>query len=144
MGFLMRGVCCAEFSPQISLQYPAIAHNWRYSAVWGSGNGVVAKMSKSALNQEIKQLRNKTKFLIIPLDNCAALSYDNGMNTTATQTPVMIALRDELRENIALTNNGYLFAPTPTDVYVATLYPKHFAISFAPSAKSFPFRITNK
>jgi len=62
----------------------------------------------------------------------------------ATETNVVLKLRDELREKIVSTNNGYLFAPTTTDVYVATLYPENFMVSFAPSAKEFPFRITNK
>ena len=50
----------------------------------------------------------------------------------------------QLREVIAGTNNGYLFAPDAEQVYIATLFPDKFSISYAPLAEHFKFRISNK
>lgn len=47
----------------------------------------------------------------------------------------------QLTEKIASTNNGYLFAPTAEEVYIATLFPEQFVINYAPLAEHFPLRI---
>lgn len=51
------------------------------------------------------------------------------------------AKASQLAEKIASTNNGYLFAPTAEEVYIATLFPDDFLINYAPLAEHFPFRI---
>lgn len=63
-----------------------------------------------------------------------------------TRTQLIDKKVKELAEKIKATNNGYLFAPTTEDVYIATTCPtKQFVIEYKPDVWSeFPFRIWNK
>jgi hypothetical protein len=51
-------------------------------------------------------------------------------------------LQRELVERIRGTNNGYLFAPTAKEVYVAMQYGYIFNVQFDPDADDFPLRIS--
>jgi hypothetical protein len=52
--------------------------------------------------------------------------------------------RDRLVAKIGQTNNGYVFAPTPMEVLIATMYPATFGITANPAQNTFPIRITLK
>lgn len=59
-------------------------------------------------------------------------------------SPAIITKAAQLSETIESTNNGYLFSPSAEQVYIATLFPDKFSVSYAPLAEHFKFRISNK
>lgn len=58
------------------------------------------------------------------------------------RTQIIAQKVTELQEKIKTTNNGYLFAPTTEDVYLATVHPERFDVYYQPNS-DFPFRIFN-
>ena len=47
-----------------------------------------------------------------------------------------------LKEVIKTTNNGYLFAPKPEDVFIAMMAPAIFRVTFDYTVRDFPMRIS--
>lgn len=63
--------------------------------------------------------------------------------TKANLHPKSLTSRiNNLRDRIKGSNNGYLFAPTPEEVYVAMKYSQIFDVQFAALADNFPIRIS--
>lgn len=59
-----------------------------------------------------------------------------------TRTQALNQKVDQLKEVIKTTNNGYLFAPTPEQVYIALVRPQQFTVIYNPEVETpFPIKI---
>lgn len=61
-----------------------------------------------------------------------------------TRTQIIAQKVTELQEKIKTTNNGYLFACTREEIYIATTHPRLFTVVYNPHVEEMvAFRIYN-